>query len=98
MKTLWIHPDAERELSEAAEYYKSRQATLGQDLYDEVFAIYERILANPKSFSCHHTRRTRKTLVHRFPYTIYFREHRSRIRIMAVAHQSRKPDYWARRK
>lgn len=37
---------------------------------------------------------TRTLLVGRFPYKIVFREFGHRLVILAVAHQSRAPEYW----
>jgi len=98
MKPIDYHPGARAELFSAVRYYNSQQHLLGLDLLDEVDQVLARIRQKPKSFSYHRTKKKRKALVHRFPYSIYYHEQRSLIRIVAVAHQSRKPDYWIRRK
>jgi len=33
----------------------------------------------------------------RFPYTLVFRVQRDELRVIAIAHQSRRPEYWAGR-
>jgi toxin ParE1/3/4 len=40
---------------------------------------------------------TRKFLLQRFPYAVYYREFPSGIEVLAVAHGHRKPGYWKSR-
>jgi toxin ParE1/3/4 len=40
----------------------------------------------------------RKFLLRRFPYTIVYRDEVNLIRVIAVAHHSRKPEYWIARR
>ena len=40
---------------------------------------------------------TRRVLVQGFPFSVVYRDEASGIVIFAVAHQSRRPDYWAAR-
>jgi len=40
---------------------------------------------------------TRKTLLHRFPFAVVYRELPSVIQILAVAHGHRRPGYWKTR-
>lgn len=42
-------------------------------------------------------RNTRRVMVHRFPYSIVYRLDGESIRILAIAHQHRRPRYWAGR-
>jgi hypothetical protein len=35
--------------------------------------------------------------VHGFPYSVVYRVHRDDIYVIAVAHSSRRPDYWRHR-
>jgi plasmid stabilization system protein ParE len=39
----------------------------------------------------------RRWLIRRFPYSVIYREEESRIYILAVAHQRRRPEYWSDR-
>ena len=41
---------------------------------------------------------TRVLALHRFPYSLIYRIQRDEIRIVAVAHHSRRPEYWAGRR
>jgi plasmid stabilization system protein ParE len=40
---------------------------------------------------------TRRIVLERFPFTIYYRVHTGTVTIVAVAHQKRCPGYWAGR-
>lgn len=55
------------------------------------------IEAKPAKHRKHQGRDVRKCRVKRFPYTVYFVELDDLIWIAAVAHDSRRPDYWAAR-
>ena len=40
---------------------------------------------------------TRRFLLHRFPYTVVYRRDEDVVRVIAVAHQRRRPAYWRSR-
>ena len=40
---------------------------------------------------------TRRIVVHHYPYSIFYRASAETLRVLAVAHQSRRPDYWVER-
>jgi len=42
--------------------------------------------------------RTRRLYLKRFPYTLIYRLASDNIRVIAIAHQSRRPGYWGRRR
>ncbi len=37
---------------------------------------------------------TRRFLLHRFPYTVVYRSEGETVRVIAVAHQRRRAEYW----
>jgi toxin ParE1/3/4 len=43
-------------------------------------------------------RGTRKLPLGRFPYTLVYRIDGDTVRVLAFMHQSRKPEYWLRRR
>jgi toxin ParE1/3/4 len=97
VKRIVFHPAAKLELAEAREYHEVQVAGLGDRFLGAVDMAFREIQDNPKR--CERYRRTtyRFWLVSDFPYVIYFRELRDRIRIVAIAHGSRRPGYWRRR-
>lgn len=62
----------------------------------EVRKVIRRLLENPMmgALASHGLRRHS---LHRYPYTIYYRIEPDILRIIAIAHQSRRPDYWSER-
>ncbi len=97
MKPLTIHEEASEDIEEAAAYYEKQVARLGQDLLDEVGRALNRILADPGLCPPHGRTGCRKCFVEQFLYTIFFKELPDRIWVAAVAHGSRKPNYWLNR-
>jgi plasmid stabilization system protein ParE len=96
VRLVTLHPDADAELTDAAQYYESRQPGLGVDLLGEVERAFDQILANPEA--CRKIgRRVRRKSLWRFPYNLIYAVYPERIRIVAFAHQKRRPFYWRKR-
>ncbi len=93
---LIFHPDADTELTEAAQYYESRRPGLGSDFLAEVERALDQILTNPEASRKIGGRVRRKSLW-RFPYNLIYAVSPERIRIVAFAHQKRRPFYWRKR-
>ncbi len=91
--TYSFHPEASSDLNQAVDYYEDCQFGLGSEFLDEVEAAIKQILLHPKAWS-KLSRRTRRCLTNRFPYSIIYQTQESHIRIIAVAHSHRRPDYW----
>ena len=91
-----FHPDADAEFDQAVAYYEARQSGLGIELADEVLVTIARILDHPKAGSPF-SKNTWRCLTKRFPYGIIYQIHEDTVRIIAVAHLSRRPGYWENR-
>ena len=96
MKLIGFHPDADVEITEAAQYYEERLAGLGSDLLGEVERALDQILTNPEA-SQRIARRVRRKPLWRFPYNLIYAVYPDRIRIVACAPQKRRPFYWRKR-
>jgi toxin ParE1/3/4 len=96
VKRITFHPDADAELTDAARYYESCQPGLGSDLLAEVESALDQISSNPEA-SQKIGSRVRRKLLWRFPYTLIYAAYPERIRIVAFAHQKRRPFYWRKR-
>jgi plasmid stabilization system protein ParE len=91
-----FHPEAELELTEAAEWYEERGAGLGREFLRSVRAKVDEIRRAPERWPS--VRGTRRALVARFPYAVVYRElPGDMIRIIAIAHVRRRPRYWSAR-
>ncbi len=96
MRSMTFHPDADKEVTEAAEYYERRSVGLGSDLLAEVERALNLTSANPEA--CQFIgRRARRKLLWHFPYNLVYAVYPDRIRIVAFAHQKRRPFYWGKR-
>ncbi len=96
MKKIIIK-EASEELNDAVEYYEGEQSGLGLRLKDEVKSYINWILKNP------YVARVRKGGYRRvnlkiFPYYIPYIIRNDELWILAIAHNHRRPGYWADRK
>lgn len=97
MKAVVFHSQAEAELEQAAVYYEGQRPGLGREFRQEFEAALDRLLANPQWHAIE-INDVRGCPLRRFPYTIYFADLNNRIWLIAVAHQHRRPRYWAERR
>lgn len=96
MKPVKYHRLAESELVKSARFYESRREFLGDDFLDLVDEALDGIRSDP-GWGRPGKFNTRSWKVRRFPFRIVYLEQPARIWIVAVAHLSRKPDYWLNR-
>ncbi len=96
MKPIDFHPDAAQEASDAVDYYDWLRSGLGGHFRSELEAALARIQQNPQLYAVG-SGSIRLCPLHRFPYSLYYDELADRIWVSAVAHQSRRPGYWAHR-
>ena len=94
MRKVTFHEEADSEIYEAALYYEDKAADLGLLFLDEIEKAILRILANPMAYPSVGDE-VRQAIVSRFPYSIlYVIESDEHLRVIAVAHQKRRPRYW----
>jgi plasmid stabilization system protein ParE len=91
-----FHPRARDEVEEAQAWYEERSLLAAAGFLHEISVAVTRIVAAPNRYpaSLHCTRRIR---LERFPFGIHYRVHENDIVVVAVAHQKRRPGYWAGR-
>ncbi|MCA9441624.1 MAG: type II toxin-antitoxin system RelE/ParE family toxin [Candidatus Omnitrophica bacterium] len=93
MKSIRFHPAAEDEMIESAAWYEMQQENLGSRFLASVRDSLNRISINPRVFP-EIEGDVRRCLVRTFPYAILFRILEDGIRIVAVMHTRRNPNYW----
>ena len=93
---LRLRAEAELDLADAALWYEEQRSGLGHQFLDEVLATFTIIAKTPLSYQLVH-RNTRRALVHRFPFGIYYRIETSMIVVVSVMHGSRNPRHWKSR-
>jgi plasmid stabilization system protein ParE len=93
LKRVTFHDDARAELAEASHYYEDRVPGLGQALIDDVEKGVGEILEHPNA--CERvSKNLKRKVLNRFPYSLIYAVEKDRIRIMAIAHHKRRPEYW----
>jgi toxin ParE1/3/4 len=101
VKPLGLSPEAVVELTEAASWYETRKPGLAIRFLQEIDQAQHAIRSRPLSFPrLAHTAvdlEIRRALLPRFPYALLFLELQKEIRVLAVAHAKRHPDYWLNR-
>jgi len=96
---LRLHRLAVAEIDHEVDYYEAKQPGLGAELEDEVDSVLAMILRFPHAAPQWKTRVDRRVAVlDRFPFTMPYQLTRNEIVVLALAHTSRRPGYWARRR
>jgi toxin ParE1/3/4 len=96
-----FHREAEREVTDAADWYEREREGLGAEFLDAVQAQVADLRRLPTIGSPVPLRRKgvalRRVWLARFPYALVFAELGDEFVIFAVAHGHRRPTYWRRR-
>jgi plasmid stabilization system protein ParE len=85
--------EAQSEFDQAFDWYESKQPGLGIDLLNCVAEALKRIELMPES-SVQVFEDIRRAVVHRFPYSVFYRIEESQIVVLAVFHTKRDPQIW----
>ena len=100
--TFRVLPEATEDTHHEAEYYDERALGLGDEFLAALRAAYDAIAAPPRLFPKHERASSRRqfrfAMLEGFPIQVVYLVRRSEIIVFAVAHNSRKPGYWIRRK
>jgi plasmid stabilization system protein ParE len=91
-----LRPEAEQDLADAAAWYEEQRQGLGHEFLDEVLTMLASIAETPLMYPNVH-RNTRRAVIRRFPFGVYFRVESAAIVVVAVMHGSRNPRRWKNR-
>ena len=91
-----LQPAARQEYDAAVDFYEARQAGLGARFATRVNEVLTRIGQSPKMHAVVRGN-TRKAVVAKFPYCVYYRELADRVEVISVFHTSRDPADWQSR-
>lgn len=92
-RRLVIRPEAEAEMAEAFGWYEDCNPGLGDEFLLCLDAAFGAILRSPRQYPFIH-RTTRRALIRRFPYEVFFVEEDERIAVISVFHAKRDPKCW----
>jgi plasmid stabilization system protein ParE len=99
VKPVQFSEPASDELTAAIRWYEMRRSGLGAELYDAVVRTIDLIRAHPDIGTSRLGRLpSRHFRVARFPYKVVYRVRDDDIYVVAIAHASRRPDYWKGRR
>lgn len=90
--TLKISQLAFLEIEDAKEFYNLQKPTLGDTFKNDVKKNIESIKKFPNLYP-NITNDLKRTVLHRFPYSIFYAITNDTILVLSVAHQHRKPFY-----
>jgi len=91
-----FRPDAETDVADAAAWYEVQQSGLGAQFLDEILSTCDSISENPEIAPIVY-RKTRRAVIHKFPFGIYYRVENGLAIIVGVMHGSRDPNKWKSR-
>ena len=92
-----FHPHAERELEEIESHYDGILHELGNRFREDVEMTISRVLKFPSGWQPL-SEAVRRCRLNSFPYGIIYRVKPDEIRLLAVMHYRREPDYWKYRR
>jgi len=97
MASYGFHPEAAEEYLAATQYYLEHASELIATAFvAEVEAAIQALRAAPTQWAVIDEPQIRRSLLTRFPYSIYYRWEANNdcVSIYAVMHTSRRPGYW----
>ena len=94
---VFFRPEAETDIEEAAIWYENQRPGLGDEFLDELRSLCKTISENPAIYPVVH-RSTRRALIRRFPFGVYFRIEDEQVIVFAIIHGSRHPRRWRQRR
>jgi plasmid stabilization system protein ParE len=96
VKPVLVRPAAAADIEEAFLWYERKRPGLGEEFLEIVNAAMGDIAAHPARHPVIY-RNTRRLLLRRFPYALYYRVHDDDIIVVACMHGRRSPKRWQQR-
>lgn len=100
-KSVRFEAEADAEYRAAGRWYEERRDGLGLEFFDAVDVTLDQITRLPQAGTLvpfvPTDLQVRRAPVTRFPYHVVYLETPSLIRVLAIAHDRRRPGYWTSR-
>ena len=97
MSEVIVQREADEELTAAAIFYEQRESGLGGDFLDELEYWFAQLKEFPSAGGILFDN-YRSVFIQRFPFSIVYQIEGDTVYVVAVAHTSRRPGYWLKRK
>lgn len=91
-----LRMEAQADIDEAFQYYEDRSEGLGREFLRSVEACLASIERNPRANAILY-RQVRRSLLRRFPYSVFYTIEDDHLSVIACLHASRSPRTWRRR-
>jgi plasmid stabilization system protein ParE len=98
LKPIRYHPQVQRDINEAMKYYfENASEFVATQFWDELSSALEAIRSTSVS---HHFDPSglRRLNMNTFPFNILYEDLNDRVRVQAIRHNTRKPEFGTRRK
>ncbi len=96
MADILFHPEAQAEYDAAIAWYQSRSPRTASRFEAEMNRVLGLIGTSPDVFPSYDDEH-RFAVLRRFPYSVVYQVQPGHVYVVAVAHSSRSPGYWAGR-
>jgi len=94
---LFVEEAARADLADAFRWYEGQRAGLGSEFLAAVAVVFERIEENPMAYPIIRGI-TRRVLLRRFPYSVFYVVDPDLVAVTAVMHGRRDPRRWQKRR
>jgi len=92
-KSYRFHPQAWQEVEAAEAWYRQRDYEASARFLSEIYDALENLAQWPQRWPGYQYG-TRRFVLHRFPFSIIYRDEPAAVSIVAIAHHKRRPGYW----
>ncbi len=91
-----IRSEAKLEVQKTFDYYEQKSKGLGLEFMRSLDAVIQSIKRNPLAYQKIY-KETRRVLLRKFPYAVFYVAEKNRITVVACFHQKRNEIDWLRR-
>jgi len=92
-KPYRFHSQAWQEVEAAEAWYRRRSYEASVGFLSEIYDALENLAQWPQRWPPYQ-HGTRRFVLHRFPFSIIYRDESAAVSIVAIAHHKRRPGYW----
>lgn len=93
MLQLAFHPDVKYEIADAYKWYQQQAKGLGDSYITELELAFQTIVEMPDTWP-KFKKGFRRYILSSFPFAVIYNQSSNIIYVVAVMHQSRRPNYW----
>ena len=94
---LSVHPSTSAELRETVKFYTARAGQMFGLAFLSEFERTLNLLSQNPELGAAYRKNARRFPLRRFPYSVVYQLKSDELRVIAIAHQHRQPNYWKNR-